>query len=95
MRTTKGGGVSPVVVVLTASIESNPFWSLRSSAKYLLLRILKHLLAKMAIPGLFLIYFRLFKQTLQFLQQINVKNVHQVCGAWIQTHDFQNMSRLP
>ena len=27
--------------------------------------------------------FRLFKQTLQFLQQINVTNVH---GAGIQTH---------
>ena len=25
-------------------------------------------------PGLFIIYFRLFKHTLQFLQQINVKN---------------------
>ena len=28
---------------------------------------------KWANPGLFLIYFRLFKHTLQFLQQINVK----------------------
>ena len=31
---------------------------------------------KWANPGLFLIYFNLFKHTLQFLQQINVKNVH-------------------
>ena len=32
--------------------------------------------------------FGLFKQTsLQFLQQINVKNVHPVYGAWIRTHD--------
>ena len=29
----------------------------------------------MAIPGLFFVYFRLFKQTLQFLQQIYMKNV--------------------
>ena len=28
---------------------------------------------KWANPGLFFVYFRLFKQTLQFLQQINVK----------------------
>ena len=28
-----------------------------------------------ANPGLFFIYFRLFKHTLPFLQQINVKNV--------------------
>ena len=37
-------------------------------------------LSKGAIPGLFFIYFRLFKQTLQFLQQINVKYVHPVYG---------------
>ena len=41
--------------------------------------------------------FRLFSsfQTLQFLQQINVKNVHPVYGAGIQTHDLWNMSLLP
>ena len=36
----------------------------------------------MAIPGLFFLYFRLFKQTLQLLQQIYV---HPVYGARIQT----------
>ena len=39
--------------------------------------------------------FGLFKQTLQFLQQINVKNVHPVYSAEIQTHDPQNISLLP
>ena len=53
------------------------------------------LLLKWANPGLFFIYFRLFKHTLQFLQQINVKNVHLVYGAGIQTHDLWNMSLLP
>ena len=38
---------------------------------------------KMGNPGLFFAYFRLFKQKLQFLQQINVKHVHQVYGAGI------------
>ena len=38
--------------------------------------------------------FRLFKQTLQSLQQINVKNVHSVYGAGIRNHDLQNMSLL-
>ena len=27
-------------------------------------------------PGLFFVYFRLFKRALQILQQLNVKNVH-------------------
>ena len=50
----------------------------------------------MGNPGLFLIYFRLFKEIIQFLQQINVKNVHPVvCGAGIRTHDLQDMSLLP
>ena len=44
---------------------------------------------------LFLVYFGLFKQTLQFLQQYNVKNVHQVSGAGIQTYDLMNASLLP
>ena len=38
--------------------------------------------------------FRLFKLTLQFLQQIHVKNVHPVPGAGIQTHNLHNMSFL-
>ena len=40
--------------------------------------------------------FGLYKQTsLQFLQQIYVKNVHPECSAGIRTHDLQNMSFLP
>ena len=50
---------------------------------------------KMGNPGLFFAYFRLFKQKLQFLQQINVKNVHPVYGAGIGTHDLRNMRFLP
>ena len=38
---------------------------------------------KWAIRGIFFVYFRLFKQMLQFLQQYDVKNVHPVSGAWI------------
>ena len=30
----------------------------------------------------------------QFVQKINVKNVHPLYGAGIQTHDLSNMSRL-
>ena len=43
---------------------------------------------KWPILGLFFVYFRLYKQILQFLQQIYVKKcyVHQVCGARSQTH---------
>ena len=42
-----------------------------------------------------LFFVGLFKQTLQFLQQYNVKNVHQVSGAGIQTYDLMNASLLP
>ena len=48
---------------------------------------------KWAIPTSFSFIFRL----LQFLQQINVKNVHPVHTIlwWDRTHDFQNISLLP
>ena len=39
-------------------------------------------------PASFSFIFGLFKQTIQFLQQINVKNVHPVYGAGIRTHDL-------
>ena len=43
----------------------------------------------MGNPDLFFIYFCLFKQTIQFLQQINVKkcHVHPVYGAGIRARD--------
>ena len=53
------------------------------------------IIKKWANPGLFLFIFGLFKQTIQYLQQINVKNVHPVYGTEIQTHDQSNMSRHP
>ena len=49
------------------------------------MRLLNIVLLKM---GLFFIYFCLSKHTLQFLRQINVKNVHPVYGAGIRTHDL-------
>ena len=39
--------------------------------------------------------FLICKQTFQFLQQINVKNVHKVYGAGIQTHNLQSVSLFP
>ena len=50
---------------------------------------------KWANPGLFFVYFRLFKQTIQFLQQINVKK----CPSSIRRRDSNSqpsdMSLLP
>ena len=46
-------------------------------------------------PAYFSFVFGLFKQTIQILHQINVKNVHPVYGAEIQTHNLSNMSRCP
>ena len=37
----------------------------------------------------------IFKQTLQILQQINVKNVYPLSTVGIQTHALLNMSLLP
>ena len=50
----------------------------------------------MGQPRLFLFIVGLFKQTIQFLQQMNVKkcHVHPVFGAGIQTHDLLNMSHI-
>ena len=39
--------------------------------------------------------FGFFEQTIQFLQQINVKNVYPVYGAGIRTHDLSSMSCHP
>ena len=46
-------------------------------------------------PVSFSFIFGLFKQTIQFLQEIIVKNVHPVYSAGIWTHDLSNMSRHP
>ena len=46
-------------------------------------------------PASFSFIFGLFKQTLQFLQQIYVKNVHPVYSAGIWTHDLWNVGLLP
>ena len=49
-------------------------------------------------PTSFSFIFGLFKQTIQFLQQINVKkcpNVHPVYSAGIKPHNLSNMSRQP
>ena len=43
-------------------------------------------------PASFSFIFGLFKQAIQFLQQINVKNVNLAYGTGIPTHDFVNMS---
>ena len=49
-------------------------------------------------PASFSFIFILFKQTIQFLEQINVKkcpNVHLVQDTGIRTHDLLNMSHHP
>ena len=50
---------------------------------------------KMGHPRSLFIYFGLFKQTVHFLQQINVKNVPLVSSAGIRTHDILNIIILP
>ena len=52
----------------------------------------------MANAGNFFVFIvSLFKQTLQFFQQINVKNVnfYPIYDAGIRTYDLSNMSCLP
>ena len=51
---------------------------------------------KWANPASFSFIFGPLKQTsLQPLQQIYVKNVHPVYGAWIRTHNLWNVSLFP
>ena len=52
---------------------------------------------KWANPGLFFIYFRLFQRTLQFLQQINVKNVLLVydSNSWPLESDSPSITTRP
>ena len=52
-------------------------------------------LKKWAIPSFFFVYFCVFKQAIQFLQQIYAKNVHPVYGARIQIHGLQDKCLLP
>ena len=66
------------------------------SASVSLILILSSFIKKWPNPGHFLFIFGLFKQTIQFLQQINVKkcsNIHLVYSAGIQTPNLLNMSR--
>ena len=55
----------------------------------------KCLFFKWAIIGLFFSYFRPFQTAVQCLQQLNVKNDHQIYGAGIRTHDLFIISLLP
>ena len=55
----------------------------------------KLLFKKWSIPGLFFMYFRLFKRTFQFVRQMYLKTVHPVYGTRIPTHNLENMSLLP
>ena len=50
---------------------------------------------KWPTPASFSFIFGLFKQTIQFLPQMYVKNVHPVYSAGIQTHDLQNITLFP
>ena len=58
-------------------------WHNWSHAEYSL--SIQHSFLKGAIPGLFFIYFRLFKQTLQFLKQIFVTKM--LCPSSIKRRD--------
>ena len=49
----------------------------------------------MGQPNLFYIYFRLFKPTLQILQQKVCEKFQPVYGARIQTRSLWNVSLLP
>ena len=55
----------------------------------------RRIIKKWTIPGLFFVYFCLFKQTITFSQQIIVKNAHPVYGPGIQTPNLWNMSLPP
>ena len=53
-----------------------------------------YFLTKGYLPPLLDLFLVLFKETIQILQESNVKNVHPVSGDGIQTHDILISSRL-
>ena len=55
----------------------------------------RHTFKEIGHPRPLFVNFCLLKQTLQIVEQLNVKNVHPVNGARLRTHVLQNMSLLP
>ena len=68
-----------LLITVSIGIEKTKINELRLPIAHLKTTLFK----KWAIPGLFFVYFRLFKQTLIFLQQMNMKNVRPAYGAGI------------
>ena len=68
--------------------------ALTSSGVFQLLMRVTNCFFKWAILSIFFTYFHLFKQKITIPHQINVKNVHPVCSAGIQTHNLWNTSLL-
>ena len=75
-------------------LHCNLFMKSAQKSKRCSVYMLSDVLFKWAIPGLFFVNFRLFKQRSQFLQQI-FKNVHTLYGAGIWTNNLQDVSLLP
>ena len=70
------------------------FFSLVNYSWYVPIQTL--FLKKWANPGVFFVYFRSFQtKTIQFSQQIIVKNVNPEYSTGIQTHGLSNTSRHP
>ena len=102
---------TPIRALTSSSIQTWTTKSSPSSARSRRPRSSRHDSGEKTRPGVSVIklffemgqprhlfcFFGLFKQTIQFLQQFNVKkcHVHPVYSAGIQTHGLSNMSRLP
>ena len=52
------------------------------------------LFLKMAFLASFSFIFSLFQTNITILKQVNAKNIHPVCGAGFQTHDFWMLSLI-
>ena len=76
---------------MEGAIESTQLWQIPTCNKSELWLFLNG-----PTPASIFVSFQSFQSNIvQFLQQINVKNIYTVYGAEIQTHDLRNISLLP
>ena len=76
------------------TLECNQIWWTTCCSTFF---YIFNFLSKWSNPGLFPFIFGPFKQTIQFLQQLNVQKCHvyPVYSERIWTHDLSNISHLP
>ena len=82
-------------VSFSAAVTSVSSWRIKSYWNRFTSLVFQGCFFKKGHTGLFFVYFRFFKQTLQFLQQISVQRCPSSNGAGIQTYNPCNIESPP